>query len=507
MHSLQDKTAPSAATSIPSELLSESLFSTSRWVRVTTSFFVIMVLAVAGGCAGDGTEEGEGIDGKADGWADSSEPRETVGVASEHIHSWDSDDEALDIYFIPFNDVEDEIARELQVARESIRVAMYNLRSERLGWLLLQRQLDGLDVEVYWDARQMEKPHNTLDDELREAGLNIIPVLNTNSDYSTLHDKLAVIDDHVVFMGSANWGDSALHQNNEVILALRSTELAAVVDEELDELVSGDHAPRSGDADSRVQLYFSPDDRVDRVIEQQIDAAEHTIYAAVFSFRLSWLAEALVEAHERGVEVVLITDEKQSSTTWVDDMVRDAGVPVIEVLNETGPYNAMHHKFVVIDGDTTLVGSYNWTYTATFHSYEDLAVIADDREVAAAFEGEFGRVWQRYAPEQPNPITATTPVEVMVQCDDTQWGDSLVLVGNAPELGDWDPQRGVHLSGDGWPTWNGLVNMRAGSAFSYKFVILSADGSVRWESGEDRLALLATDPDEYQVRLQHEFRY
>jgi hypothetical protein len=167
----------------------------------------------------------------------------------------------------------------------------------------------------------------------------------------------------------------------------------------------------------------------------------------------------------------------------------------------------MHHKFVVIDGQTTLIGSYNWTYTATFQNYEDLALIADDAEVARAFEGEFGRVWQRYAPDQANPITETFPVEVMVNCDGTQWGDELVLVGNIPELGSWEPTRGLHLSGDSWPLWTGLVDLRVGSAFEYKFVILGPDGSARWESGMNRLGLLTTDPNEPLIRLRHEFRY
>lgn len=466
----------------------------------------LVVAALVVGCAGDEPAGGSGLgDERADAWADSTNRQEFVGVSREHIGGWG--DEELDIYFIPFNAVEDRIAREIQLASSSIRVAMYNLRSERLGWLLLERQRAGVQVEVYWDARQMEKPWNTLDDDLMAAGLNIIPIFNDASDYATLHDKLAVFDDRLVFMGSANWGDSALHQNNETVLALRSPALAEVVNQELDELVTGVHARRAGDADSRVQLYFSPDDRVDIAIERAIDNAEETVYAAVFSFRLRWLAEAMVEAHQRGVEVVLITDRNQSETTGYDDMLREAGARVIEVSNETGEHTAMHHKFVVVDGHTTLVGSYNWTYTATFHSYEDLAVISDDVEVAAAFEAEFGRVWARYAPDQPNPIDETFPVEAMVHCDGTEWGDTLVLVGSLPELGSWDPWQGVRLSGDEWPLWRGSVELRRGAAFEYKFVILGADGAVRWESGDNRLALLNSDPDEPAIRLRHEFRY
>jgi phosphatidylserine/phosphatidylglycerophosphate/cardiolipin synthase-like enzyme len=474
-----------------------------RWMVVLGLVFVAVSVPA---CVGDETGGDAVDDGKADAWADSTEPREFVGVAQEHIQGWGGDGESLDVYFIPFNAVEDRIAREIQLAQSSIRVAMYNLRSERLGFLLLERQRAGIRVEVYLDARQMEQPYNDLDDRLRAEGLNIIAVRNTNSSTATLHDKLAVIDDRVVFMGSANWGDSALHQNNEVTMAFTSTELARAVNQELDELASGRHDRRAGDVNSHVQLHSSPEDRVDTVVEHAIDNAQERIYAAVFSFRLSWLTDAMIEAHRRGVEVVLITDRKQSETTQEDDRLRQAGIPVIEALNDVTPYTAMHHKFVVIDGATTLVGSYNWTYSATFHNYEDLAVIADDPEVAAAFEGEFGRVWQRYAPDQPNPITRTVPLDVMVQCDATQWGDTVVLVGNTPELGAWDPSRGVRLSGDQWPSWNGLIDLRIGAALEYKFVVLSSDGAVRWETGDDHLALLTTDPDELAIRLRHEFR-
>ena len=42
--------------------------------------------------------------------------------------------------------------------------------------------------------------------------------------------------------------------------------------------------------------------------------------------------------------------------------------------------------------------------------------------------------------------------------------------------------------------------------FLYKYVILRADGSVRWESGENRAALAASDPDEPPVELSDAFR-
>lgn len=426
--------------------------------------------------------------------------------AVEHIEGLESGD--LDIYFSPSGaEIEDRIAAEIGAAQSEIRVAMYNLRSSRLGYLLLERQQDGVDVEVLWDAKQMEKSYNTLDDELIAAGLNVVPVWNDSSAYATLHDKLAVVDGQVVIMGSANWGQSGLYDNNETTMVFASADLATAVDAELDEILAGSKQQSAGDGSAPVALYFSPEDRLDQISIDAIDAAEDEILVAVFSLRLTSLVDALIRAEERGVRVYVVTDRKQSETIGEDERLRAAGIPVVEALNETTPFTAMHHKFVVLDGKTTLAGSYNWSYTATFHSYEDLAVFADDTEVAAAFEGEFGRLWQRYGTGIAGPESTPVAVEVEAYCDGTQFGDTLVLVGDVEALGAWDPSRGLRLSGDEWPTWKQTVELPAGARVEYKLVIVRADGRVDWETGWNREVVVPTDPNEATLVLRDAFRY
>lgn len=423
----------------------------------------------------------------------------------EQVDGWT--DESLDIYFIPQGaHAEDRLVRELDAAQSSIRVALYNLRSERLGWKLLERQNAGVDVEVLWDAKQMAKEYNTLDDDLIAAGLNVVPVLNDNHAYATLHHKLAVFDNQRVSMGSANWGYSALHSNNESMLVLTSPELAAAVHTELDEIASGVKSPRVGDNNSRVQLHFSPEDRLDLVVEEAIDAAEDRVFVAVFSMRLRRLSDALIRARDRGVSVSVITDAKQADSAWEDDYLRDNGIEVVTALNASSPFAAMHHKFAVIDGHTTLVGAYNWTYTATFSSYEDLAVIGNDTEVAAAYEGEFGRLWWRYARDRDNPVAGTVAVDIAAHADQTRWGDALVLVGDHPELGQWNPHQGVRLSGHDWPTWRASVELPIGAELEYKLVLLSADGRVEWEPGENYRTIAPTHSSDPTLVLSHAFR-
>jgi phosphatidylserine/phosphatidylglycerophosphate/cardiolipin synthase-like enzyme len=51
-----------------------------------------------------------------------------------------------------------------------------------------------------------------------------------------LHHKFAVIDGKTVITGSFNWSPSAAHQNDEVLLVIRSPQLAAHFTREMDRL-------------------------------------------------------------------------------------------------------------------------------------------------------------------------------------------------------------------------------------------------------------------------------
>jgi hypothetical protein len=65
----------------------------------------------------------------------------------------------------------------------------------------------------------------------------------------------------------------------------------------------------------------------------------------------------------------------------------------------------------------------------------------------------------------------------------------VLLVGNTPQTGDWDPQRGLPLqftgSLRGREQWQGTVELQPGQTIEFKFVHQGADGP-EWELGENR---------------------
>lgn len=140
-------------------------------------------------------------------------------------------------------------------------------------------------------------------------------------------------------------------------------------------------------------VYFCPEDNCDSALIEQINSAEKTIHVAIYSFTLDDISDALISAHNRGIEVKVIMDMQQGMSEYSDyEKLKSAG---IEVILDSNP-DFMHNKFAIIDNFITLTGSYNWTDHATNGNDENLIIIKDT-DVAGQYEAEFLEMWNIYS--------------------------------------------------------------------------------------------------------------
>jgi hypothetical protein len=80
------------------------------------------------------------------------------------------------------------------------------------------------------------------------------------------------------------------------------------------------------------------------------------------------------------------------------------------------------------------------------------------------------------------PLFVRLSFEVRVE---TQWGETVAVVGDAEQLGAWQPERGVRMStcDATYPIWRcEPLLLSEDGAIEYKFVVMNeSTGSVRWE--------------------------
>ena len=172
-----------------------------------------------------------------------------------------------------------------------------------------------------------------------------------------------------------------------------------------------------------------PDDLVGSIPEKlidYIDNAQRTIHIAAFEFDLTPVAEALIAAHERGVEVEWITDDEHGIEADEEEergqfaMLERAGIPVRD--DDRGAL--MHNKFWIFDHQTVWTGSTNITVNGNFRNNNNVVVI-DSPHVAAIYEREFAELWAgESGPTSPSTVGDQavtidgTPIQVLFAAED-----------------------------------------------------------------------------------------
>jgi phosphatidylserine/phosphatidylglycerophosphate/cardiolipin synthase-like enzyme len=140
--------------------------------------------------------------------------------------------------------------------------------------------------------------------------------------------------------------------------------------------------------DVGVECYFAPEDDVYKEIEAEIGNARASIDFMAFSFTSRNLAEAMVKRRRDGVRVRGIFDTQQAASRYSQDEYL-AGKGATIYLD--GNPRAMHHKAIVVDGQTVVTGSYNFSKSAEEKNDENVLII-HSAEIAKEYAGEFERL-------------------------------------------------------------------------------------------------------------------
>ncbi len=286
----------------------------------------------------------------------------------------------------------------IDAARLSIDAAMYSLTLNSVRNALIRAQRRGLTVRVVMESDNL---HDSDPQALIQTG---IPLLGDRQE-GLMHDKFIVIDQTDVWTGSMNFTDSGAYADNNSLLHIRSAELAAVYEAEFSQMFLDDHFGATKQAlqsagglsidGTTVSAYFSPEDHVGDALVQLLTGAQTSIYFLAYSFTSDPLGETIRQRAAGGVKVagVMDADQAKSNLGTEYDAFRADGLAV----RLDGNPDQMHEKMMIIDGQTVVVGSYNFTRSADTSNDENLLVIRDP-QIAAQCTLEFARVFDQATP-------------------------------------------------------------------------------------------------------------
>ncbi len=150
-----------------------------------------------------------------------------------------------------------------------------------------------------------------------------------------------------------------------------------------------------------VQVFFSPNGGARDAILKELENAKTKIDVAMYILTDRELSNALTLAKERGVKVRVLLDAKSAKEIEYSKhhflSERKVEVRLDNTHKSYGDKHQgiMHDKFAIIDNETLITGSYNWTHSAEELNDENLLIIKVSEELTRKFSEKFAELWTR----------------------------------------------------------------------------------------------------------------
>ena len=322
-----------------------------------------------------------------------------LGVGIRHHKSSSPPVAAWDVYFSEVDagdshpSLEKRLVSRLSTAASRVDAALYHLSSTPIADAFIKAHRRGVQVRVVTETDNIDE--NAIA-QLQEVG---IPVADDGDPDSYMHHKFIVIDEQYVWTGSYNTTYNGAHRNKNNVIFIDSVPLAYNFTQEFRELFRQMRTEKSSGASvvhpkvtlsdgTEIFTYFSPDNDILSSLLKEIGSAKKSIHFMAFSFTQDALGSAMQDRFESGIDVRGVFEERQISRYSEYEPMKEAGMSVIQDRNR----GTMHHKVIVIDAETVITGSYNFSKNAEEHNSENLLIIKGNPDIAQAYLAEFDRV-------------------------------------------------------------------------------------------------------------------
>ena len=213
----------------------------------------------------------------------------------------------------------------------------------------------------------------------------------------TMHNKFYIFDNQIVVTGSANLSFTDMSGfNSNAVIVINSKEIAKIYEDEFNQMFSGkfhnSKMQNKKPETENIKIYFAPQDKpLQNALLPLIQKSKEYIYVPAFIITEKQIVQELINAHNRGVDVKIITDALNASNKYSRHKdLRQAGIPV-KTENYAGK---MHSKSMIIDGKYLVLGSMNFSKNGTSRNDENIVVI-NNPDAAAFYKTFFLYQWNK----------------------------------------------------------------------------------------------------------------
>ena len=141
------------------------------------------------------------------------------------------------------------------------------------------------------------------------------------------------------------------------------------------------------------ECYFFPNPSNEQRVVNMFRTCKKTLDIAIFTFTRDSIAQAILDAHQRGLKVRCIGDDGNSKVKGSDvRLLASVGIPC---KTDNNIRFHMHNKMAIIDNSVVITGSFNWTNQA-INKNQDNILFIEDKNIANQYTEYFNKIWDSF---------------------------------------------------------------------------------------------------------------
>ncbi len=141
------------------------------------------------------------------------------------------------------------------------------------------------------------------------------------------------------------------------------------------------------------ECYFFPNPSNEQRVVNMFRTCKKTLDLAIFTFTRDSIAQAILEAHQRGVKIRCIGDDGNSKVKGSDvRLLASIGIPC---KTDNNLRFHMHNKMAIIDNSVVITGSFNWTSQAVNKNQDNILFI-EDKNIAGQYTEYYNKIWDSF---------------------------------------------------------------------------------------------------------------
>ncbi len=291
----------------------------------------------------------------------------------------------------------------------TLDIAAFELNSEPISRAILEAYQRGVAVRIVTDDEHgLEDGEGSALGDLRAAGISV----KDDGRSGLMHNKFMIMDRDQVWTGSWNYTVNGSYRNNNNALVLDDPRAVIAYQAEFEEMFSRGEFGKTSTNDGMARfpfdngggeisiLFGSEADEI-QALQAEIARAESAIRLMVFVFSLEELAEAILQrAADPAVTVQGIFEKRNSTASWSQlPALHCAGAD----MRQDGNRYILHHKVIIIDADTVITGSFNFSRSGAERNDENIVIIRS-AAIAGLYLEEWERIWDSAGELPPGEV-------------------------------------------------------------------------------------------------------